>query len=220
MKLSNRFFLFLFSSFYFSCNSTREVKGTYVLQDNQQYSMHLVLNENGTFAEFVRGHNCEEFFYAGYFYKRRNKIILEQITQNLNHLSKSDTIMSFLNSFFKGKSITIIENQRNPSSDTRVFINGKDMGKTNEKGQLEILGQIQLYDSLRIEREVGDVRSYVVNFPGTFNQLFIFLYDYSFEPCSNFYFTDRLIKSANGLFFMRKGKGLEKKGRIYLKRIN
>ena len=208
--------LLLFSAIIFSCNSMREIEGTYVLENNPHFSMHLILNKNGTFTEFVRGHNCEEFFYTGFYYKKRNKIILDQITQNLSHLGKRDTIMYFLNSLYKGSSIYVIENQKTPSTDTRIYLNGREIGLTNDKGQMEIVEQIQLFDSLRIERKVGDIRTYIVNCSIAFNQMFVFLYDYSFEPCSNFCFAERFIMNKKRLFFIKKGRW--RKGEIFLRK--
>jgi hypothetical protein len=87
----------------------------------------------------------------------------------------------------------------------KIYYNdNKLIGVTDEYGFLEIPSELEI-DSVKIKRPIGLASRFIVD-KRKFNQMFIMIYDYSLEPCSNFYYESSLLVRKRKLTLVSKNK--------------
>jgi hypothetical protein len=196
MRLSKWYFVFI-SLFFLSCKSLSDISGTYKLEKNNVVSMHITLNTDKTFVQYIKRHECAEDWFFGFFTRKHKHIYLTQISSRLEHLRKKDTIIYNSDPFFKYYGLFVYENGISAVENASVFINGQFGGRTDNVGFIK-LPNYQKIDSITIKTPIGLPRSFNI-LGNDYNQIFIMLYDYTFEPCGNYYFQNKFKVSKNGL---------------------
>jgi hypothetical protein len=205
LKKINLFWLLLGIAFN-SCRSPHDLQGVYTIEKNDILGIQLSLNEDNTFVEYVHPAECEPKWFFGFYQKKGTKLHLNLISNNLGHLRKKDTIIYNKSAIIKDKRIYILYNQVRPLDIAQLYIEGnKFIGDVDKNGVFVIPAGLT-FDSLLIRTNVFKQHDFKIK-KQDYNQLFIMLYDYTFEECANFSFkTDFEINKKRLHFISNKGK--------------
>ena len=212
-------YLFLLGILLTSCKSIKEISGTYKLESDQPVSIHLSLNDDGTFVEYIHGDVCKEHYYFGYYSKTGRKIKLNPISRDFSYLGKKDVVVYNFNALQSGNSVFVYLNQQKPLENAKVFLDSNSFVTTDERGFASIPNFVSS-DSIKIQAPIGRLRVLPIDKEKKYNQLFVMIYDYNFEPCGDFFFwKDLIVADKNSLSLFRDKRGSRGENGKYFKRI-
>jgi len=200
-----------------ACNNSKNITGTFNIEKNSIVNIELNLNEDNSFVQYVHSSGCEPKFFFGFYKRKGHKVHLDQISENLGHLNKQDTAIFNLTKSVQNKVLYLYYNEQRPLFDAQVYgENGRYIGKADKEGKIIISNDLE-FDSIVVKTGVHRPRSFKVA-SRPFNQIFIMMYDYTFEDCSNFSFEDKFIVSKKGLKYYPNWERVEKPKPVYLRR--
>lgn len=201
------------------CSRAKDVAGHYKIDRNPVSEVLLTLNSDQSFVEFVNTYGCEPTWYFGYYKQTKGRITLSQRSGYVGYLNRHDTIVYYKNPDIKGRRITVLFNEQKPFDIADLYANGNlHLGKVDKSGTLIIPDDIIL-DSLRIESGIFRHRHFVLKQPD-FSRLFIIIYDYTFENCSDMTFLSNanLKITSEGLLFYPNWERKSKPEKVFLRR--
>lgn len=197
-----RIFLFFLISFILSCNLQKRIPGVYTIEQNSIENIQLRLKEDLSFIQYVRVFGCEPKWYFGFYSTKGKQIFLNQVSGDLGYLRKRDTIIYNNTSLVNERRIYVILNEQGPHCDADIYLQGgKHLGKVNSQGSLDVPSHV-LLDSLIVKAPLRKPVQFKLS-QDSYNQIFLVIYDYTFEDCSNFGFVRNLSRSKKGLKFLR-----------------
>jgi len=160
--------------------------------------MQLSLNKDHSFVEYVRTHMGGWRHYFGFYEKKGKYVRMKQISGDLSYLNKKDTIIYNYVPFVNTNTLSVYINENGPVKGDSIFADGKFLGVTNDDGQYQLQKNFTC-DHLTLKFPLfGPPRTFYIR-KIKFNQLFIMIYDYTFEEGVNFSFENRFRIMRKGL---------------------
>lgn len=186
-----------FSFLLCSCHANKKLYGVHETEANGVLYIKLYLNEDNSFVEYINSHHWGPERYFGFYEKKGNYIRLKQISGDLSYLNKKDTIIYNYEPLDTANHLYVYRNERMPLEKSEVYADGVLVGITGDGGHLTLPKYFKC-DSLVIKNVSGIGKKNSIR-NEKFSQLFIMLYDYTFEPLTNFDFENRFRITSNGL---------------------
>jgi len=185
MKLNKWIFLSVLVS---SCSAINNERGNF-RTFNTNVIREVTINHDNTFVFSFSVDACPSAIYGGIWRKQGRYLYLTYIGSRLSYF-KSDTAI-YGNNGTNKPIISVRENDLIPMDSMQIKINNSDqIYFANRFGNLFLKKEIRL-DSLKIRESNWVDRWTTFKIPKGYNEIMIYLYNVSDEPCGYFYIPTR-----------------------------